>query len=120
MAGVVPALQKHRVTIAIDSLQPDTQRYAIAQGVEYLNDTTGFPHPEMYADLADSSSKLVVMHSILRHGRGTRKARDPAAVLAAMYAFFENRLPQLEAAGIARSRIIIDPGMGFFLPRGQS
>jgi dihydropteroate synthase len=115
VAGVVPALQKRQVTIAIDSVQPDTQRYAIAQGVEYLNDTTGFANPEMYAELADSSSKLVVMHSILRDGRGTREFQDPVAVLAAIYAFFDNRLSELEAAGIARSRIIIDPGMGFFL-----
>jgi dihydropteroate synthase len=115
VAGVVPALQKHAVTIAIDSFQPDTHRYAIAQGVAYLNDTSGFPHPEMYAELADASSKLVVMHSILRHGRGTREVQDPSGVLASMYAFFENRLPALEAAGISRSRLIIDPGMGFFL-----
>lgn len=115
VAGVLLELQKHKVTIAIDSFQPDTQRYSIAQGVDYLNDTTGFPHPEMYAKRADSSSKLVVMHSILRHGRGTREVQDPSGVLASMYAFFENRLPALESAGISRSRIIIDPGMGFFL-----
>lgn len=115
VAGVLPALQQHAVRIAIDSFQPDTQRYAIAQGVEILNDTTGFPHPEMYAALAEASSRLVVMHSILRHGRGIREVQDPAGVLASIDTFFENRLPALESAGIARSRIIIDPGMGFFL-----
>lgn len=115
VAGVLPELQKHEVTIAIDSFQPDTQRYSIAQGVEYLNDTTGFPHPEIYAELADASSKLVVMHSILRDGRGTREVQAPLGVLASIYAFFETRLPALESAGISRSRIIIDPGMGFFL-----
>jgi dihydropteroate synthase type 2 len=115
VAGILPELQKHELTIAIDSFQPDTQRYSLAQGVAYLNDTTGFPHPEIYAELADSSAKLVVMHSILRHGRGTREVQDPSAVLASVYAFFEKRLPQLESAGVSRSRIIIDPGMGFFL-----
>jgi dihydropteroate synthase type 2 len=115
VAGVVPELQKRGVTIAVDSFQPDTHRYAIAQGVQYLNDTTGFPHPEIYPELAASSPRLVVTHSILRHGRGTREVRDPSSVLASVHAFFESRLAELEAAGISRSRIIVDPGMGFLL-----
>ncbi len=36
-------------------------------------------------------------------------------MIAGIYRFFEHRLSALEAAGIARERIVLDPGMGYFL-----
>ena len=41
----------------------------------------------------------------------------PDQVLAHIERFFEDRLAALEAAGIARGRLVLDPGMGFFLGR---
>src|SRR5690242_15553296 len=38
---VVPALKKQGAAISIDSFQPDVQRWALAQGVGYLNDIHG-------------------------------------------------------------------------------
>jgi dihydropteroate synthase type 2 len=48
-------------------------------------------------------------------GQAQRIDTDPATIFDRLYAFFDDRLSALEHAGIARSRIVIDPGMGFFL-----
>ncbi len=55
------------------------------------------------------------MHSIERGERATRVLSDARAVIAAMYPFFEERIAALTGAGIARERLILDPGMGYFL-----
>jgi dihydropteroate synthase type 2 len=62
-----------------------------------------------------SQCRLIVMHSVQGTGIATRVATDPAAVWAGMRRFFARRLAALQAAGISRDRIIIDPGLGYFL-----
>lgn len=81
----------------------------------YLNDIHGFPDPGRYGPLAESGCRLVVMHSIQSAGPATRTVTDPAAVWAGIGRFFTRRLAELQAAGIARDRLIIDPGLGYFL-----
>jgi len=53
------------------------------------------------------------MHSIQR-GRATRDATT-AVRPADIEGFFAVRIAALEAAGVARERLILAPGMGFFL-----
>lgn len=103
------------VAVSIDSWRPETQRWAAAHGAAYLNDIQGFPDEGVYGALAAARCRLVVMHSVQRVGPATRTSTDAEAVVRGAYAFFAERLPRLEAAGIGRDRLIIDPGMGFFL-----
>jgi dihydropteroate synthase len=55
------------------------------------------------------------MHSVQREGPATKLTTDPAATWASIERFFDERLAALEAAGIGRERLIIDPGLGYFL-----
>jgi len=48
-------------------------------------------------------------------GTATRVVTDPAAVWDGTLRFFTRRLAALEAAGIGRDRLVIDPGLGYFL-----
>ena len=100
-------------TLAIDASQPETQRFALARGVAYLNDIRGFPDPSVYPDLASGHCRLVVMHAV--EGRAQRIDLAPGEVWQRIEAFFAKRVARLERAGIARERLILDPGMGFFL-----
>ena len=52
--------------------QPATQAYALSRGVAYLNDIRGFPDAAFYPQLAKSSAKLVVMHSV-QDGQADRR-----------------------------------------------
>jgi len=69
----------------------------------------------LYDELAAASCRLVVMHSVQRDGPATKVATDPAAVWAGIGSFFADRLAALQAAGIRPERLIIDPGLGYFL-----
>jgi len=104
------------IAISVDSFQPETQRYCAARGeVAFINDIQGFPESRIYADLARASCKLVVMHSVQGRARPSRTPAESQAVIAGVYRFFEYRLKVLGSAGISGARIILDPGMGYFL-----
>ena len=112
---VVRTLKNERLAVSIDSFAPAVQKWAIAQNVEYLNDIHGFPAPELYPALADSDAKLIVMHAVQERGRATSVDVPPDAIVGRIVQFFETRLSALERAGVKRSRMILDPGMGLFL-----
>jgi dihydropteroate synthase type 2 len=59
--------------------------------------------------------KLVVMHSVQRAWKAERIVTDPEALYAKVEAFFVERIRTLQDAGVDRERIVLDPGMGFFL-----
>lgn len=113
--SVWDALKAIGAPISIDSFQPETQRWAMAQGAAWLNDINGFPDPAIYNELADYDGRLVVMHAIQAKGIATRDAPPAGDIWAHIFRFFEARLAAFESAGIARDKLVLDPGMGFFL-----
>lgn len=115
LTPLVAALKARNAEISIDSFAVETQRWALAQNVAWLNDIQGFPEPSLYSEIARANVRLVVMHNVALRGQARRIATDPATIFDRLFAFFDDRLGALERAGIARARIVIDPGMGFFL-----
>jgi dihydropteroate synthase type 2 len=69
----------------------------------------------MYPALEASECRLIVMHAVQAAGAATRVVTDPAAVWDEICRFFARRLAALQAAGIGGDRLIIDPGLGYFL-----
>lgn len=114
IAPVLDALMAEKISVSLDSYRQETQRYALQRGVEYLNDIRGFPEHMIYPALAASEAKLIVMHAI-QDGQADRREAPEGDILDHITRFFEARIAALTSAGIARERIILDPGMGFFL-----
>jgi dihydropteroate synthase type 2 len=112
---VIEALKHDGRAISIDSFSPDVQRWASSQRVDYLNDIHGFPNAHIYPLLAESAAKLIVMHSAHPAGRAQKIDVPPNQIVDRVRRFFERRIADLETAGIQRSRLILDPGMGFFV-----
>jgi dihydropteroate synthase type 2 len=115
LAPVMAALQAAGVAVSVDSFALETQRFALRAGVEFLNDIQGFPEPAIYPELAASRCRLVVMHAVQGRGRAQLVAVPAGEIWPRIEDFFAARIAALEAAGIARDRLILDPGMGFFL-----
>jgi dihydropteroate synthase type 2 len=115
LAPVLERLAADGIPVSVDSARPETQRLAIAAGAAYLNDIHGFGDPGLYPALAASQCRLIVMHAVQAAGTATRVVTDPAAVWDRIGMFFTRRLAALQAAGISRERLIIDPGLGYFL-----
>ena len=115
LAPVVDDLKQSGRSVSIDSFAPDVQRWALNQRVDFLNDIQGFPHAEIYPALAESSARLIVMHAVQRFGRAEKLDVTPEQIIDRIKRFFESRFGALEKAGIGRERLILDPGMGFFV-----
>jgi dihydropteroate synthase type 2 len=101
--------------ISVDSFAPETQLWALGEGASWLNDIQGFPEPSLYPALAAAEAKLIVMHAVQERGRAQRIDIDPADIMDRLLTFFDRRVGALTGAGVARERLILDPGMGFFL-----
>jgi dihydropteroate synthase type 2 len=115
MAPVIAALHARGVAVSADTFSTPVQRWALGQGVAYLNDIQGFSDPSLYDDLARSSARLIVMHSVQGRGKATVVQVPPEEIWDRLIDFFDARIDALRRAGVARDRLILDPGMGFFL-----
>ena len=93
--------------LSIDTYKAQTARRALACGVCLVNDVWGLQRdPDMAAVVADSGAALAIMHN--RHGV------DPALdIVEEMQRFFDASLTLADRAGVARNRILLDPGIGF-------
>jgi len=115
LAPVIDALAARGIAVSVDSFLPATQRYAMVRNAAFLNDIQGFPDAEIYPDLARGTCRLIIMHAIQGRGIAMRMESDPQAVSERVDSFFHKRIAELERAGIGRDRLILDPGMGYFL-----
>lgn len=115
LAPVMDALKSTGVPLSIDTFAPEVQRWAMGQGVSYLNDIHGFPDPALYPALAESRCNLIVMHAVQDSGVATAADVAPETIFARVTEFFAGRIAALSHAGIDRARLILDPGMGMFL-----
>lgn len=113
---VLGALRELGIPTSVDTFSPEVQR-ALAHRVDVVNDIRGFPDAATREVLADAACQLVVMHSV-QDGRADRRPGEPARLLDRICAFFDRRLEELVRAGVAEDRLVVDPGMGFFLGAG--
>jgi dihydropteroate synthase type 2 len=115
LAPVLGQLAVDGIPVSVDSFRPETLRFAVSAGVACLNDIHGFGDPGLYPLLAASECRLFVMHAVQAAGAATRVVADASAVRDRMCRFFARRLAALQAAGIGRDQLVIDPGLGYFL-----
>ena len=115
IARVVPVIAalvaQVDVPIAIDTFKAPVAAAAIAVGASILNDPTGLRDRAMRDVVADSAVGVVLTHFF-----GAPKVR-PASfpdvdVTAAVIAWAEDAIATAETAGIARERLVLDPGVG--------
>lgn len=109
---VVEALAGWKVPISVDTVKPEVMRAAIAAGADLINDINGFRAPGAIDAVSEGRAALCVMH--MQGEPGTMQA-DPhyEDVVAEVAAFLAERVAMLRAAGVARERLILDPGFGF-------
>jgi dihydropteroate synthase len=101
------------VPVSIDTYKAATARRALRAGVALVNDIWGLQRdPDMAPAIAEAGAGVVVMHN--------RESVDADLdIVSDMLRFFERSLALAEAAGVARNRIVLDPGVGFGKTREQ-
>ncbi len=109
---VVEGLFAEGLRVSVDTYKPGVARAALAVGAHVVNDVTGYTDPEMIEVVAASGCGVVAMHM---RGTPADMHLDPHYddVVAEVEHFLLGAAMRLEAAGVDRSRIAIDPGIGF-------
>jgi dihydropteroate synthase len=115
LARVMPAifaLRELGYALSIDTCKPEVMREAIIAGADMINDINAFRAPGAIEAVADSDCGLCIMHM---QGTPQDMQAQPVYqdVVAEVIAFLRERIEALEAAGVARERVTIDPGFGF-------
>jgi dihydropteroate synthase type 2 len=114
---VVRPLVEAGAKVSVDTYKPAVIAAAIGWGAQMINDVTAPRDPAAVAAVRASQARIILMHSTATAARAERVDVDAETIVPRIRDFFAARLDELEAAGVARDRIILDPGMGFFLGR---
>ncbi|MHA1154120.1 MAG: dihydropteroate synthase [Alphaproteobacteria bacterium] len=114
---LLPALEAVRAAcnlpLTVDTYRAETARLALAAGADGVNDITGGRHdPDMLPLVAESACGLILMHM-----QGTPRTMQKAPRYDDVVTEVANALSEYatsaETAGVARDRIVVDPGIGF-------
>lgn len=112
VVAVVEGVAEAGGCVSIDTRHAPIAAECLRRGASIVNDVTGLRDPEMVEVARGSDAGLVVMH--MRGEPGTMQgmaAYDD--VVAEVVSFLRSRCEVLTDAGIAPSRIALDPGIGF-------
>ena len=111
LAPVLPAVialgKEHNLPVSIDTIKAETAAWALGQGAAIINDVWGLQRdPDMAPLAAARGVPVIVMHN--------RETADPGIdIVADVMAFFSRSLDLAARAGIAKDKIVLDPGIGF-------
>ena len=114
---VLPVIEKLApripIPISIDTTKAGIARQAIEAGASIINDISSLQFdPDMGAVAAEYNTLVILMHI-----RGTPKTMQVSPeyddIIGEISTFFEDAIRRAEKSGISRSKLIIDPGIGF-------
>lgn len=109
---VIEGLRGVGVPLSVDSCKAEVMRAALAAGIHMINDINALQQPEALAAVVASDAAVCLMH---KQGQPQTMQLEPQYedVLIDVRAFLRTRVAAVEAAGVARNRIVVDPGFGF-------
>ena len=98
--------------VSIDTTKPEVARAAVAAGATVWNDVLALRAPGAVEAAAELGCAVVLMH-MRGEPRTMQEAPAYADVTGEVEAFLLARAAAATAAGVARGRITLDPGLGF-------
>src|SRR5579871_6024432 len=111
---VVRALaEQARVPISVDTSKAAMAKEALAAGAGIVNDVTALRGDSVMIEVVrDANAAAILMHM---QGTPATMQVEPRYddVVGEVHEFLRRRLDEVEAAGISRERLAIDPGIGF-------
>ncbi len=99
-----------KLTLSIDSYEPEVIAYALERGFHIVNDITGLRNDDVARLCASYDAKAVIMHM---QGTPQTMQENPSYedVLSDVYSFFKARIAKAESFGV--KDIVLDVGIGF-------
>lgn len=116
LARVIPVLKaikkRFNIVVSIDTSKAAVMSAAIAAGADIINDVRALQNDGCLTAVANSNIPVCLMH-MQGLPRSMQKSPSYDDVITDIIEFFQQRIDACVSAGIARERIIIDPGFGF-------
>ena len=109
---VLDALADCGAPISVDTYKPEVMRAALSHGASLVNDICALRQPGALEAVAASDCAVCLMH-MQGEPRSMQQAPAYADVVAEVRDFLHERAQAALAAGIARERLLLDPGFGF-------
>ncbi|MCB1738195.1 MAG: dihydropteroate synthase [Gammaproteobacteria bacterium] len=110
---VIEAIRKRFDSlVSIDTSKAEVMRQAVRAGAGLINDVRALREPGAVEAAADSDAAICLMH-MQGAPRTMQTAPSYRDVVTEVGDFLKLRVAQCEAAGIARNRLMLDPGFGF-------
>jgi len=109
---VVYALRDCGKPLSVDTSKPLVMREALEAGADMINDIHGFRADGAMSAVKESDCALCIMH-MQRDPQTMQLEPEYQDVVAEVTAFLRQRVEEMEALGMARSRLCVDPGFGF-------
>lgn len=113
IAPIIRQLASGGSAVSVDTRKADVMTAALEAGARLVNDVSALTYDDRSAGVIAAAGVPV----ILMHHQGAPEVMQDNPryddVLVEVYLWLEQRVAGAEAAGIARDRILIDPGFGF-------
>jgi dihydropteroate synthase len=113
IAPIIRQLSAGGAAVSVDTRKADVMTAAMKAGARMINDVSALTYDDRSAGVIAAAGVPVV----LMHHKGPPESMqdDPRYddVLVEVYLWLEERIAVAEEAGIAREKILIDPGFGF-------
>ncbi len=113
VAPVIRQLAAGGAAVSVDTRKADVMTAALEAGARMINDVSALTYDERAAEIvAAADVPVVLMH---HQGDPQTMQENPRYddVLVEVYLWLEERIAAAQAAGIARDKILVDPGFGF-------
>jgi dihydropteroate synthase len=110
---VTKALAQAGAVISIDTRHARVMAAALEAGAKIINDVTALTGDKESLGVAARSNAAIVLMHMQGEPRTMQASPRYREVLLDLYDYFVERLAAVEAAGITRARIAVDPGIGF-------
>jgi dihydropteroate synthase len=99
--------------VSVDTAKPEVMRAALDLGADIVNDIGALRAPGALEAVASHPTCGVCLMHMRGTPRSMQRETDYADVVGEVGAFLRERAAAVEAAGVARERIVVDPGIGF-------
>jgi dihydropteroate synthase len=101
------------VAVSVDTSAVEVMRQALDLGADIINDVRALRRPGALACLAAHPRAGVCLMHMKGEPEAMREEAVYADVVVEVGAFLAQRAQDVEAAGVQRERLVIDPGIGF-------
>jgi dihydropteroate synthase len=106
--------------LSVDTRHENTAIRALEYGVDWVNFVSGNPSDTLIRPLAAANARIVIMHNLGIPSDKKHVLPDCADPLETILEWGEQQVQRLEAGGVRRQQIILDPGIGFGKTGDQS